>query len=81
MANDAITPATALGQPPIPRVLLTEREAADTCGLSPSALYRARRAGELAFVQFGASIRYRPQDLRLWAKSRRTRETPEGTVT
>lgn len=52
--------------------LLTEREAAEKCRVSTKKLYRARCAGELAYVQLGQAIRYRPADLERWIAAKTT---------
>ena len=38
--------------------LLTEAEVAEALGIRPRTLRRCRQSGEIAFVQFGRSIRY-----------------------
>jgi len=69
---DLLNVPCALPPAAVPRVLLTEPEAADACGVSAKLLYNERRAGRLAYVIVGSSgVRYRLQDLRLWARSLR----------
>lgn len=43
--------------------LLTEREVSKRLRLSRSALFTLRQTGRIGYVRFGASIRYRVQDV------------------
>lgn len=51
-------------------VLLTYKEAADYARLSEATVRRAKSRGELAYVSFGAAIRFTVRDLDRWIESR-----------
>lgn len=59
----------------LPRILLTEQEAAQALGISPRALWQLRADGDVPFVSIGRSVRYRPSDLEAWAGAQVTRQT------
>ena len=67
----------------LPRVLLTEDEAARALAISPRALWQLRHDGDVPFVALGRSIRYRPSDLETWVAEQVTRQTdrPEASST
>ena len=48
---------------PLAERLLTQPEAAEFVGVHLQTLIRARRAGELRYVQIGRAVRIRPSDL------------------
>jgi excisionase family DNA binding protein len=52
--------------------LLTEKEAASALSISPRKLWELRNRGEVPHVRFGRSVRYDPDDLKNWLKSRKT---------
>jgi excisionase family DNA binding protein len=47
-----------------PRILLSEREAAESMGLSAKTLSRHRAAGRIRYVKCGSLIRYAPDAIR-----------------
>jgi excisionase family DNA binding protein len=49
--------------------LLTQPEAAERCGVHLHTIIRARRAGELRYVQIGRAVRIRELDLAAWLNS------------
>lgn len=51
---------------PISERLLTQQQAAELCGLHLHTIIRARRAGELRYVQIGRAVRIRELDLQDW---------------
>lgn len=57
---DAATPAI------MPRLLLTQRQAAEACALCEKSLYLAVKRGELRAVKIGRAVRYDPRDLAAW---------------
>jgi len=62
----------------LPRVLLTEDEAAQALAISPRALWTLRNDGDIPFVRLGRSVRYRPSDLEAWVAARATLQTDRG---
>jgi hypothetical protein len=72
-ARQTPTPTTTRG---IPRLLLTEVEAAAAIGFTPRFLQARRLRGEgPKFVSIGRSVRYRPADLAAWIEAHPTRES------
>jgi len=49
--------------------LLTQQETADLCGVHLHTIIRARRAGELRYVQIGRAVRIRELDVQSWLDS------------
>jgi len=59
--------------------LLTERQAAETLGLSMRTLQAWRYQGEgPVFVKVGRAVRYDPTDLNAWIAGRRRRSTSDN---
>jgi len=58
--------------PAIPKTVLTTKEAAGFLSISLPTLYRITKAGFLAHVRIGRSIRYRMEDLETFLSSRST---------
>jgi excisionase family DNA binding protein len=56
-----------------PKLLLTQREAAEACALCEKSLYLAVKRGELRAVKIGRAVRYDPRDLAAWIDRHRTR--------
>jgi excisionase family DNA binding protein len=50
----------------MPRLLLTQRQAAEACALCEKSLYLAVKRGELRAVKIGRAVRYAPADLAAW---------------
>ena len=59
----------------LPKLLLSEREAARILSISPRKLWSIRSAGEIAHVQLGRMVRYAVDDLQ--AHIDRHRHRPE----
>jgi excisionase family DNA binding protein len=57
---------TGAVQQSIPRLLLTQRQAAEACALCEKSLYLAVKRGELRAVKIGRAVRYDPRDLTAW---------------
>lgn len=65
----------------VPRLLLTEGEAAAAIGFTPRFLQNRRLRGDgPRFVTIGRSVRYRPEDLTAWleAQPRHTSTSDPG---
>jgi len=61
-----------LNAPPIPKTVLTSREAAAFLSISLPTLYRQTKAGFLAHVRIGRAIRYRMEDLEAFLSEKST---------
>jgi excisionase family DNA binding protein len=57
-------------------LLLSEREAAASLGLSPRKLWSIRTNGEIAYVRNGRSVRYAVDDLKAWIEGNKVLPTP-----
>lgn len=55
------------------QLLVNERDAAKSLGISAKTLSRLRKAGKIAYVQIGHSVRYAPATIRQWVE--RTQQT------
>ena len=63
-------------------IYLNTGEAADHLGLSPRTLERYRVSGDgPVFLKFGGLVRYLPEDLDEWARSRRRTSTSDDGTT
>lgn len=56
---------------PVPRLLLSAREAAEALSISPRKLWSLTNTGEIPCVRFGRSVRYDPRDLVEWIASQK----------
>lgn len=73
--NPTRTPTASAG-PGVPRLLLTEAEAAAAIGFTPRFLQNRRLRGDgPRFVSIGRSVRYRPEDLSAWLDEHPIRES------
>jgi excisionase family DNA binding protein len=48
------------------RLLLTERQAAESLAISPRKLWSLRASGQIGHIQIGRSVRYELADLEHW---------------
>jgi predicted DNA-binding transcriptional regulator AlpA len=62
----ATEPAATVQAPALPKLLLTQRQAAEACSLCGKSLYLAVKRGELRAVKIGRAVRYDPRDLAEW---------------
>lgn len=56
----------------LPSPLLSEKQAAELLGTTPGTLqvWRCTRRQQIPFVKVGRSVRYRPEDIERYIKSR-----------
>ena len=57
-----------------PSFLLTVRDAAIALAISERKLWTLTKSGEMPVVRLGRSVRYRPEDLREFARQRANQE-------
>jgi excisionase family DNA binding protein len=69
-------PANGPQPAPLPRLLLSAREAAEALHISARTLWQRTRDGEIPAVRIGRSVRYLAEDLRAWIE--RQRAQPNG---
>ncbi len=62
---------------PLPRLLVSPREAARMLAVSERTLFSLRKAGAIPAVQVGRCVRYSLDDLRRWIEGHSQRISPE----
>jgi excisionase family DNA binding protein len=62
-------------QETIPVLALTPRQAARALNVCEKTLYNLTRAGEIPVLRVGRLVRYDPEDLRRWIRSRTERKS------
>jgi len=55
-----------VGLCPVPRLLLTPKEAAAALGISPRLLWSKTKIGEIPCLRIGKAVRYSPTALQAW---------------
>lgn len=63
---------------PIPRLLLTAREAATALGISPRLLWSHTRSGAIPCIRIGTAVRYSPEALAAWIEKAQTKDGSHG---